>query len=104
MAEEKNTHTENLYHHLTKDAPDAVIVFDRHNRILLWNQKAEKMFGWKEEEILGKSFAETLISSQYHDWHLLSMNGSSKPENETTLLEKTLEVIAINSKGKKFDI
>jgi PAS domain S-box-containing protein len=37
---------------------DAVISFDYHERITSWNPAAEKMFGWKAQESLGKTPAE----------------------------------------------
>ncbi|HHX74480.1 MAG TPA: diguanylate cyclase [Firmicutes bacterium] len=34
-------------------SPLAILTLDTENRILSWNQAAEKMFGWKESEVLG---------------------------------------------------
>jgi PAS domain S-box-containing protein len=35
-------------------APVAIIVLDLEERVQLWNPAAERLFGWKEEELLGK--------------------------------------------------
>src|ERR1051326_1824597 len=35
-------------------APDAVIVIDEESRVMKWNNTAERIFGWSEEEVLGK--------------------------------------------------
>lgn len=41
--------------------PFAVIEMDSDRNIILWNRKAEEMFGWKADEILGKSPEEINI-------------------------------------------
>lgn len=33
---------------IIENAPDGVIVIDKENRIILWNPKAETIFGWKK--------------------------------------------------------
>jgi len=38
----------------TENAPDAIIVLDESARILLWNATAAEVFGYTEEEALGK--------------------------------------------------
>ena len=42
---------------------DAVISTDLDFNILSWNKGAEQMYGWREEEVLGKSVAEVLTSA-----------------------------------------
>lgn len=37
--------------------PDAVIVIDTNNDILQWNKKAVEIFGYKEQEIIGRNIA-----------------------------------------------
>lgn len=41
-----------------KNALEAVIEFDMQYRIIRWSKEAERIFGWSEGEILGKSIAE----------------------------------------------
>lgn len=35
-------------------SPNAIIALDRDQTVLLWNSAAERMFGWKAEEIVGR--------------------------------------------------
>ncbi len=39
---------------IIKASPLAIIAVDVDDRVVLWNQSAERMFGWTESEVLGK--------------------------------------------------
>jgi two-component system, cell cycle sensor histidine kinase and response regulator CckA len=39
---------------------DAIVVRDLANQILLWNKSAEKLYGWKAEEAIGKNLTQLL--------------------------------------------
>ncbi|NUN48131.1 MAG: PAS domain S-box protein [Candidatus Brocadiae bacterium] len=41
---------------ILQNSADAIVVIDNDDRIRSWNRGAERMFGWTEEEILGKEF------------------------------------------------
>lgn len=41
-------------------ATDAILVRDLNNQILFWNKGAERLYGWKTEEALGKNANELL--------------------------------------------
>ena len=40
---------------IIKASPLAIIAVDAEDRVILWNQSAERMFGWNEEEVLGQA-------------------------------------------------
>ena len=40
---------------IIKASPLAIIAVDAEDRITLWNESAERMFGWNEEEVLGQA-------------------------------------------------
>jgi diguanylate cyclase (GGDEF)-like protein/PAS domain S-box-containing protein len=40
---------------IVQSSPLAIIALDRQGKVKLWNQSAEKMFGWEEAEVLGNS-------------------------------------------------
>jgi diguanylate cyclase (GGDEF)-like protein/PAS domain S-box-containing protein len=47
---------------LLDKAQDAIIVRDMQYRIQFWNQGAERLYGWTQEEALGKSIADLIYS------------------------------------------
>ena len=45
--------------------------WDRYERkITIWNQQAEKLFGWNLKDIIGKSIVDTIIPKQLENNHL----------------------------------
>ncbi|MBR8834527.1 MAG: PAS domain S-box protein [Stigonema ocellatum SAG 48.90 = DSM 106950] len=48
---------------------DAIVVRDLSNRILLWNKSAEKLYGWKTEEVMG-NYAQKFFDSEPLPQHL----------------------------------
>jgi PAS domain S-box-containing protein len=40
---------------IIKASPLAIIAVDEEDRVILWNESAERMLGWTEEEVLGKA-------------------------------------------------
>ena len=51
---------ERLNYHIN-NSPLAVIEYDKDLRITFWSNRARDMFGWSEEEVLGKKATEFLI-------------------------------------------
>jgi PAS domain S-box-containing protein len=39
---------------IIKASPLAIIAIDQEDRVILWNQSAQQMFGWSEAEVLGR--------------------------------------------------
>jgi PAS domain S-box-containing protein len=48
---------------------DAVIIADREGRIITWNTRAEELFGWSRDEVLGKALAETVVPPSLQEAH-----------------------------------
>lgn len=95
--------SEKTFRQLIQNAPDAIIVIDDCSKILLWNPKAEEIFGWKVNEIIGKVLVETIIPAQYIESHTNGMN-RLKSIGQSNLLNKTVEITAVNKQGNEFFI
>ncbi|HEY3386196.1 MAG TPA: PAS domain S-box protein [Saprospiraceae bacterium] len=74
--------SENQIKTIFEAAPDGVIAIDHHGIIINWNTEAENIFGWEKHEVLGKPFAEMVISKSYREqlkrtiMKLLKMGGA----------------------------
>jgi PAS domain S-box-containing protein len=49
---------------LLQDVSDAIIATDKNNNIQIWNQAAERIYGWQAAEAVGKNFRE-MIRPEY---------------------------------------
>ena len=54
------------------DSPVALIVVDRDYRIIEWNQSAEAIFGWKDNEAAGENIIDFIVPNFDKD-HVLSV-------------------------------
>lgn len=57
---------------------EASIWYDQNSIISFWNPQAEKTFGWKAHEIIGKKLTETIIPIEYHDKHNIGIENYVK--------------------------
>lgn len=44
----------NFQKHLLANVKDAIAAYDRNKRVIYWNEAAEKIYGWTEQEMLGR--------------------------------------------------
>lgn len=84
-------------------ALDAIICIDKTKAITVWNRQAEKMFGWKEKEMIGKQLNETIIPDRYRQKHRSGLDHSIKT-GEGPILNKLIEISALNHSGDEFPI
>lgn len=94
---------EQNFRQLIHNAPDAIIVINENNIITLWNPKTEAVFGWSEEEAIGRSLSETIIpkaSRQAHEQGMKRLLSTG----EARILNKTLELTACTKKEEEIYI
>ena len=61
QAEEKLRESEERFHNVCETAPLAFVVWDNNTCVTDWNKKAEEIFGWAKEEVVGYNFFDFLI-------------------------------------------
>ena len=86
---------------LIQRAPDAIIVINEQGIINIWNPKAEQIFGWKSDEVLGMPLSEVIIPQQYREAHIQGMRRLLET-GEARVLNKTIEVTALRKGGEEF--
>jgi PAS domain S-box-containing protein len=102
LAEEAMKRSEEKYRELINTSIDGIISMDQNMRIIIWNQGAEKILGYKEKEILGKS-AVTIIPEKSREKankvlaRLLEPkeNGDSSQIIENRLLRKNGTIVPV---------
>lgn len=68
MAEEAKRASEQLFRALVSSAPDAVIVADRHGKIVLSNEQTTALLGYEPNELLGRS-VDLLLPPEVREAH-----------------------------------
>ncbi|AVH64233.1 PAS domain S-box protein [Nostoc sp. 'Peltigera membranacea cyanobiont' N6] len=79
---------------------EGIIVRNIHNQILFWNQGAERLYGWKAEEVVGNNVLQLLykdISPQLEDAYLKVIN-TGEWRGELHQLTKEGRVIIVESR------
>ncbi|MFP4641329.1 MAG: PAS domain S-box protein [Dehalococcoidia bacterium] len=88
---------------ITDSAQDAIMMMDSRDRVSFWNPAAERIFGYKPEEVLGKNLHSFLAPERYHEAHRQALaefaqTGQGGP------IGKTLEVYAGRKDGVEIPI
>ncbi|MFH1744411.1 MAG: PAS domain S-box protein, partial [bacterium] len=56
---------QDLLNNIILSSPEAVIAYDEDSRVTLWNDAAERLFGYARKEVLGKRMWEYLVSPEF---------------------------------------
>ena len=86
-----------------RNAPDAVIVIDTEGKITEWNPKAEKIFGWKKEEVTKKFLHEIIIPERFREDHKRGMQRFLKT-GEGPVLNKAIDLPALKKDNTEFQV
>ncbi len=101
-AEEALADSEKRYRQLTEAAQDAIIVADQRGDVTLFNPAAEKIFGYRAEEVIGRPIS-MLMSPEYRSRHEHGLHGYVQTRS-SRLVGKTIEVFGLNKNGVEFPI
>jgi len=82
-------------------AADAIISLDSEQRITLFNDGAERMFGYRRQEILGQPL-EILIPSRYRRTHGEHVRRFGAGGNVSRTMGERREIFALRKTGEEF--
>jgi PAS domain S-box-containing protein len=103
QAEETVKHSEEKRSLIMNAALDAIICIDTKGKISFWNPKAEQIFGWKAEEVMGRKLSKIIIPVEYRKMHDKGIEHYLKTGYGPRLNEM-LELSAIDRNGREFPI
>ncbi len=95
LAEKKSTS-------IIETAGEGIIVVDQNSSVILWNQAAEKMFGYTKEEILGENL-KNIIPEQYLSSHDSAMEAATE-KGHLAHPGETHELSGIKKDGVEFPL
>ncbi|MEJ8842520.1 PAS domain S-box protein [Lacibacter sp. H375] len=99
--EEELRSSEDIRKLIMDSALDAIICIDKDEVIFTWNPQAEEIFGWKEQEAIGKKLSSLVIHKRYHSKH---RNGFANyhATGNSPVLNKVMVLPAVRSDGREF--
>ena len=84
-------------------ADDAIISIDKNQNILLFNQGAEKIFGYTAAEVIGKPL-DILLPTQYHQAHRRNVINFEKSSDKARRMGKRQEIFVRKKNGEEFPV
>jgi PAS domain S-box-containing protein len=102
-ADEALRRTAALNSAILEAALDSVITIGRDSRVVEWNEAAEKTFGYRREEVLGRDLAQLIIPPEYRERHYQGM-AHYLTTGEGPVLRKRVELEAIRGDGSRFPV
>lgn len=99
--EEQLRRSEDIRKLIMDSALDAIICIDKNEVIFTWNPQAEEIFGWKEEEAIGKKLSSLVIHKRYHDKHHKGF-GAYLSSGKSQMINKIMILPAVRSNGNEF--
>ena len=76
---------------------------DVYGKIIDWNLRAEKMFGWTREEAMDRDLAETIIPHNLRDAHRVGLK-HYLATGEGKVFSKLIEIVGLHREGREFPV
>jgi diguanylate cyclase (GGDEF)-like protein/PAS domain S-box-containing protein len=84
-------------------ALDCIILSDHRGRILEFNPAAERTFGYRREEVLGREMAELIVPPRYRRAHRRGLARAAR-SGQSTFLGRRVEMTALRADGTEFPV
>lgn len=82
-------------------APNAIISIDRDQKITMFNEAAEKLFGYRHDEVIGESL-DILIPPRFRDSHRINVDAFSAGRETTRRMGERQDVAGLHKDGSEF--
>lgn len=102
-AEQELVRSEETRRLIMDSSLDAIICMNTEGMISVWTPQAERVFGWKEKDVLGKVLADLIIPEQYRERHRKGLERYMST-GKSILLSQLIEITALNNRGEEFPV
>jgi len=84
-------------------AIDAVVVMDAEGLVVDWNTRAETIFGWTRDEVLGRRLGDIIVPPSLRDAHHAGLTRFLET-GHNVVLGRLLELSAVRRDGSEFPV
>lgn len=95
--------SEEKFRSITTTAQDAILIMNDGGIITYWNAAAERIFGYTQQEVIGKELHPLLAPERFHEAHRIGFRHFINT-GEGPAIGKTLELIALKKDGMEFPV
>ncbi len=88
---------------ITQNAIEAIITMDENGKITMWNPSATKMFGYTEEEAIGKDLHLLIVPEKYRDAARRGLDRFFKT-GEGQAIGRTIELSGLKKSKEEFPL
>jgi PAS domain S-box-containing protein len=81
---------------------DGIVVINDEGRIVEFNPAAEKLFGWRRDQVEGRELGELLIPKRLRAAHGLGVSGLAHAAN--AYAGRRMKAVAVRADGTEFDV
>jgi len=103
QTEEALRESEQRFRAITSTASDAILLMDDKGKIVYWNPAGERIFGYTEQEAIGKDLHLLLAPQRLHASYQKGFAGFVQT-GQGPVVNRTIETMAINKAGGEFPI
>jgi PAS domain S-box-containing protein len=101
-AEEALRSSEGRFRAVTEAAVDAIVSADSYGRLLSWNSGAERMFGWRTEEVVGRPLT-VIIPERLRGLHEEGI-ARVRQSGHSKLAGSVVELVGLRRDGSEFPV
>ncbi len=102
-AEEELKEREERLYKIVNSSQDAMVIMNETGNAYIWNQSAQRMFGYTAEEISGKNLYN-LIMPNHDQEQFKGVFDNTQETGESSSTGKTIESAALRKSGEEFPV
>lgn len=103
LAEYALKESEERFRSVAETAADAIICLSEPDSIYFWNTKAEELFGYTAEEVMGRNLHSLIVPERYREKAYQGLN-TFFLDGTGPCINKTVELMALRKDGSEFPI
>jgi two-component system sensor kinase len=88
---------------IVESALDAVVTMDERGIITGWNSQAASIFGYQEQEIMGRLLSDSILPARYREAHSTGLQRFLS-SGHGPILNRRVELSALHKDGREFPI